>query len=42
MHAYYVSEIVNGNEQVKADAIQIGNYTDKLYTMFQTLSCILL
>ncbi|XWS38191.1 hypothetical protein CRYUN_Cryun19dG0109300 [Craigia yunnanensis] len=28
VHAYYVSEIANGDEQVKADAIRIGNYTD--------------
>ena len=28
MHAYCVSEIANGDEQVKADVIRIGNYTD--------------
>ena len=29
--SYFLTEIKNGDEQVKADAIRIGNYKDGLY-----------
>ena len=29
--SYFPAEIANGDEQVKADAIRIGNYKDGLY-----------
>lgn len=30
-HGYLPAEIANGDEQVKADAIRIGNYKDGQY-----------